>query len=348
MNKLVLIGNGFDLAHGLKSKYSDFLLWYLKEFFSHVSFPNKHEDELMRVILRRPAASVSFNSFKEYNEALTNNDITPNYKNTFLKKIITENYINNWVDIESLYFSILKSFCRRLEKHDIDKSASIDSELRALNKCFDLLKEKLIAYLLTIENSEKKENEDIHSHINKILIDNKSSNILFLNFNYTTTLDMYIDTNKYTLAKIINIHGKLVDDKNPIIFGYGDELDPFYEKIERLNDNEFLRNIKSFDYFKAKNYHQLLRFLDDKSHSFEVHIMGHSCGVSDRLLLSNIFEHEKCASIKIYYYQKNYKEDDFIEKTQEISRHFSANYKSKMRRIINPYSECLPLTKYNS
>ena len=28
MNRLVLIGNGFDLAHGLKTRYEDFLNWY--------------------------------------------------------------------------------------------------------------------------------------------------------------------------------------------------------------------------------------------------------------------------------------------------------------------------------
>ena len=28
MNRLVLIGNGFDLAHGLKTSYADFINWY--------------------------------------------------------------------------------------------------------------------------------------------------------------------------------------------------------------------------------------------------------------------------------------------------------------------------------
>ncbi|QXP72298.1 hypothetical protein H0I29_09930 [Polaribacter sp. R2A056_3_33] len=29
-NKLILIGNGFDLALGLKTSYNDFLFWLLK------------------------------------------------------------------------------------------------------------------------------------------------------------------------------------------------------------------------------------------------------------------------------------------------------------------------------
>lgn len=28
MNRIVLIGNGFDLAHGLPTRYEDFINWY--------------------------------------------------------------------------------------------------------------------------------------------------------------------------------------------------------------------------------------------------------------------------------------------------------------------------------
>lgn len=32
MNRLILIGNGFDLAHGLKTSYADFIEWYWEEW----------------------------------------------------------------------------------------------------------------------------------------------------------------------------------------------------------------------------------------------------------------------------------------------------------------------------
>lgn len=32
MNRIILIGNGFDLAHGLKTSYADFIDWYWKEW----------------------------------------------------------------------------------------------------------------------------------------------------------------------------------------------------------------------------------------------------------------------------------------------------------------------------
>lgn len=31
MNRIILIGNGFDLAHGLKTSYADFIDWYWEE-----------------------------------------------------------------------------------------------------------------------------------------------------------------------------------------------------------------------------------------------------------------------------------------------------------------------------
>jgi len=32
MNRIVLIGNGFDLAHGLKTSYKNFIDWYWKDW----------------------------------------------------------------------------------------------------------------------------------------------------------------------------------------------------------------------------------------------------------------------------------------------------------------------------
>lgn len=42
MNRLVLIGNGFDLAHGLKTRYEDFFYWYWRQCVG--GFVNNHTD----------------------------------------------------------------------------------------------------------------------------------------------------------------------------------------------------------------------------------------------------------------------------------------------------------------
>ncbi len=47
--RIILIGNGFDLAHGLPTKYSDFLLWYINKAIQkhNISNNKKYIDELI-------------------------------------------------------------------------------------------------------------------------------------------------------------------------------------------------------------------------------------------------------------------------------------------------------------
>lgn len=52
MNRLILIGSGFDLAHGLKTSYKDFIFWYLDQCFEkagiYVNSP-LHNDEFIQI-----------------------------------------------------------------------------------------------------------------------------------------------------------------------------------------------------------------------------------------------------------------------------------------------------------
>ena len=133
--------------------------------------------------------------------------------------------------------------------------------------------------------------------------------------------------------KIIYIHGKLSDKKNPIIFGYGDEKDVYYERMERLNLNEFTKNFKSFKYLRTDNYSKLFNLIPNR---YELIVMGHSCGISDRVLLTELFNPDHCNCIKILHHKRQDGSTDFYEKTQEISRHFASDLKHVMRqRIIN-------------
>lgn len=161
--------------------------------------------------------------------------------------------------------------------------------------------------------------------------------ILFLNFNYTSTADLYIP--KGSEFKVNHIHGELGNDNNPIIFGYGDELDDDYKEISKLNDNDYLKNIKSIRYLETDNYRKLLSFID--SAPFQIYIMGHSCGNSDRTLLNTLFEHKNCVSIKPFYYEKPDGSDNYIEIIQNISRNFN-DMRLMRDRVVNK-TYCRPL-----
>lgn len=165
---------------------------------------------------------------------------------------------------------------------------------------------------------------------------------LLLNFNYTKTAEnLYIKEDMN--FEIINIHGELDNEDNPIIFGYGDELDEDYQKIEKTQDNDFLENIKSIKYHQTCNYRDLLTFIEFGI--YQVFVMGHSCGNSDRTLLNTLFEHNNCASIKVFYRQMKDGTDDYSNLIRNISRNF--NDKPKMRDIVVNRKNCLPLVPFN-
>lgn len=44
MNRIILIGNGFDLAHGLPTRYEDFINWYWERWGRILSQSNKRNE----------------------------------------------------------------------------------------------------------------------------------------------------------------------------------------------------------------------------------------------------------------------------------------------------------------
>ena len=307
---------------------------------------NRYEYSDDYVSVKSPYKPNLINEIKEKNgfhffeslDKLLRNEINGNsngnfglrYKNIFIRDISNEIKLKNWVDIEEKYYAELIK-CHEGEKDDL---------IEKLNKEFYELQTLLENYLFE-EQSKKtisrnaKISDSIYSplchgdFIGKLGEDDTLKNILFLNFNYTSTLELYTDNN-FTKTQVINIHGKLKVSDNPIIFGYGDELDEQYSIIEKKNNNDFFTNIKSFKYSMTDNYKDMLRFID--SDKYQVFVMGHSCGLSDRTLLNTLFEHEHCKSIKIFFYIDKNGNDNYNETYMNLSRNFKK--KQKMRKIV--------------
>lgn len=355
MNKLVIIGNGFDLAHGLKTSYKDFILWRLKKAFEarKTTQFSINEDILGDLVVistingRRESNFLGGKSYdnvksiSDFLEYCNDRNLEIKYKSSFIEKIINDS-INRWIDIETAYFNALIELYKQYEiRNNIP-----DKELLDLNLSFILVKSNLEDYLKTIEL------DIVHEEIKNTIIDIRNDNgyrnqeIIILNFNYTNIVKNYIDvfdsTNK---INIINIHGELGNNENPIIFGYGDETNEYFEKIENTNHNEFTRNLKSFSYLMTENYRKLFALLEQADVRFRVYILGHSLGISDRLLLNSLFEHKKTDLIKIYFYEEE-SGNDYFYKTQELSRHFKLNQKHEMRKRVIPFSKSKPLIPY--
>jgi len=354
MNKIVLIGNGFDLAHGLKTGYLDFVLWYMNKAINNSVSKLFYEDQILSII-NSGGSKLEIKDLKEFKKFQVLPGVKVEFKSVFFQRIITLSIEAGWVDIERLYFSELVKLYSLYDHGSINRDEISNRLLKALNDSFDFIKDQLVEYLLSVNYNVATIDIDIRGNFSEYVFKDifskqafskeKNDKILFLNFNYTSTIELYLqhDLVKGNL-KIINIHGSLNDQNNPIIFGYGDEMDTSYEKIEKLNINEFLTKFKSFGYSKTRNYQDFTKFLE--AGEFEALIMGHSCGLSDRILLNSVFEHKNCKSIRIFYYQKDEINDDYFNKTIEISRHFTAKGKSIMRDRIVPYSKSVALKTF--
>lgn len=402
MNRIVLIGNGFDLAHGLKTSYADFINWYWEQWMNKILFSLYGLDESdglcsIRITNYHIPKNTYLNGL-DYINALENNPNISFSKGVLIQEIMKDFENSNWVDIESVYYrllcesmkenprithkelnkqldvltqklyeylilnnnecnieindSIKKKLYESIKKHDIAVEAKqtfldLITERIEYSKTYDLIG----SYINELSMYKSIHKYDIEDHIKDLQEKDESiwemrnndtpallpNSIMLVNFNYTHTADTYLP--KFGRHFRINhIHGDL-KSLNSMIFGYGDELDDCYKEISNKNDNEYLRNVKSIKYLEASNYRELLQFIDSKP--YQIYIMGHSCGNSDRTLLNTLFEHKNCVSIKPFYYKKEDGTDNYTEIVQNISRNF-VDKKALRDRVVNKIF-CQPL-----
>lgn len=417
MNRIVLIGNGFDLAHGLPTRYSDFIKWYWNNWNERLKHGKTclEEDEFYSFRLKSEVGIAAWYLAWEwgnipllFNYIANGRDIncvqiahkfdfcTINNKSQLFSDICISSGNKNWVDIETEYY------------HHVIKSIKLGT-IKNINDHFDVVKRKFTKYLSEIQDKHIDKNQ-LNNQLKSFLISsikgkdvavsaydkwqdfvdqrrNKEPNYwdktlydlgiddktrsevkrqidryshmfpvynnplpdyftfpdrtLILNFNYTNLADLYIPQNDRFVVN--HIHGEL-SDPDSIIFGYGDEIDKHYDELLDINENEYLRHIKSYNYLSSSNYRQLLSFIE--SEPYQILIMGHSCGVSDRTMLKTLFEHHNCISIKPYYH-KTPSSDDYMDIVQNISRSFSDKKLMRDRVVNKTYCEPLPQSSIN-
>ena len=414
MNRIILVGNGFDLAHGLPTKYSDFVNWYweqrlmglanehgmvskdalstfkiadygwsvyLRDYHNKIFVPNPASETIASFIADKARFRVSISPFFDsINKCLLNKgwvDIenefythlkaiqigkaydTPimlNQELEYMRDLLAKYLLHvqqNSTDCfnEAIKQQILSPILPRevsveaapifnqfaLSRFDIDQR-----QWPSIWKDFgydDRTIHSASTFLYSLDKDKKEAQENgIESVIDskvpkKLLIPEK---VMLLNFNYTNIADKYIQDND--IYSVNHIHGELKDPKN-MIFGYGDELDSDYQKIVGKNDNEYLRNMKNAHYSEKPSYREMLSFLD--SSPYQIYIMGHSCGNSDRTLLNTLFEHKNCISIKPFYYKQSEGKDNYLDIVQNISRNFT-DMKLMRDRVVNK-TFCEPL-----
>ena len=151
MNRIILIGNGFDLAHDLKTSYANFIDWYWDEWGKRLlRSPKKcEEDEFFSFSLSKKTTIEKWNEVAEW---YFHDFMIPAHD--FIEKILRDSSLcsidskselflkicqlkeTKWVDIENEYYELLSS-------------KNVDP--KKLNNDLDIIRKKLIEYLAIIQ-----------------------------------------------------------------------------------------------------------------------------------------------------------------------------------------------------
>lgn len=291
---LILLGNGFDKAHGLNTLYSEFVDHVVGE---HLKDRGRYKEllDLPKKIMDRQHANRHVSSIIGIKNAL--------FRQLFLQSL------DNWCDIEEVYFSNILS---------IDEKA-----MSVRNEEFDAIKKSFYKYLESqVADVPMKGFTELFR-----LLSGRGQNIA-LNFNYTNTGSLYFGE-----TSLISIHGELDSDYNPPIFGYAPK-DEDSDKLLNKGD-AYIQNIKEFNYDRTNNYNWLVSLMNKANQKFDLFLIGHSCGLSDRMILSDIFGHENLRHIYVLYYE-NY--TNYREVVSNIAR--ISGRKLKRDKVVN-FASCL-------
>ena len=334
MNILV-IGNGFDLAHGLQTKYGDFL-----RFVQSFQMYNESSD----------AKDTDFNQFfsslKEENTEVYNelNDLTSN--NRWLRYFISisaERQVEGkegWIDFEkeiSIIIQALDGARKTLQQHFKTGENEAHLEQWQLNVLYPIIypnqkiprceNKSFVSAFVPIQK------ESFLNDLNKLIrcleiylstyVANKKCKVLkdinelkihkVLSFNYTETFQKIYDNNTESKIEYDYIHGKAylkssIDDCN-IVLGIDE-----YLPDESMNyDNEFIQFKKFYQrIYKGTGCHYVdwIETINTINRSktgglpqHNIYFYGHSLDVTDKDIIFKLIMAEGF-NTTIFYHSK--------------------------------------------
>lgn len=322
---ILIIGNGFDLAHGLPTTYKDFLKFAdecmefkkAKDEHRELSFDDDKDTSFLRYIINLYNNKRS--QFDELIGLIENNSWFKHFKQGLSS--------DGWIDFEREISEIIQILdkMRKKVKNSLLTDCQIEEppliEQKRLN-AFDInchtpsleeilqQKVKLLTDLnrltrcLEMYLSDYVNNIDFKLRIPQI---EKFHADMVLSFNYTNTYERTYG--KETKAAYDYIHGEAALDKTVESCNLVLGIDEYLPEEEQDIDNEFIQFKKFFQrIYKKTGCKYVDWFPQDKSLSggaskHEVIIWGHSLNITDKDILSEIILNPT-NYITIYYHNQ--------------------------------------------
>lgn len=230
ISKLLIVGNGFDLAHGLKTTYKDFVEKYQnnKIITSYLKFTTNFEKDI------------------------ENN------------KLFFE--VESWYDFENVIEEVCNFYWRKLfdaytNNYNENKKPAIEQEYYEFEKIYNNLVGFFKEYIRNI-NNKVIINEEI-TLIDSIIsvIDSKT---FIYNFNYTSTAELYINNINYLHGSIKNDDEIIMGMTNDAISDITHEDFILNKKVNLRERLKFIRFLKSKkEYSEEEIYYKVEKFIPE-------------------------------------------------------------------------------------
>lgn len=363
--RYLVLGNGFDLAHGLKTGYKDFLLYAIqrdKALFNNFTKENKNTE----IIFIEPDNSESDMYFRE---KLLHNVWMNYFVILYRDKLIRG---ENWIDFEMEISYIIEIFDRKAKSkmelvselkdlnnkennkfltfynlYGILHTEGVDGVKRQtykelINDLSGDLNDVILAFEFYLQNEV--ENVGINRYSSDINNLGKLDGVL--NFNYTTTLQRVYT--KLSSVPIHYIHGKVsTESENNMVLGVNEYWDE-----EGASQHTDFNVFKKFTQRVMKNtgvdYRKWIFNATNQGNKFgeirkrtsyddlglsEIYIFGHSLDISDKDLLKELFENDMLV-VNIFYKDKVHQADLIAAIVRMISeKKFIEQYQAYPQRI---------------
>lgn len=348
MEELYILGNGFDLYLGLKTKYSDYFKnrKISEEFFEKIKLIFKNSIGSYNYDARGKVYAVF-----DYNETLLNMQIIQLYKDIeknlfYLYLIFLKKCDLNWNEVENNILPFIRDTSKifklkmetilgNIEKNEMYKYLLIAKVIikdRKNLSFFDFMMEQLNLfekdfgnYIGSLELKEKNKNRLIN-------IFRTTCRKKIINFNYSIFLQDLIDRYKdiafseieiarriKSIESIVNIHG---DFKNPI-FGIdshnSEEQFQNFTKTSRILNNDTVGNFE----------------LPKPEKLGTINFFGHSLSEADYSYFQSLFDYYDIYSsnIKLNFMYSEYDKNDLTRAKRETH--------NNVVKLMNNYGEKL-------
>lgn len=325
-NRILVIGNGFDSANKLKTKYKDFIE-FLKNFDSEKWECEKNDEieELIKTnsfILHLINVEEDFENWMNLEEEI--HEIVIAIQSVY-------NKIGNNVERKGIADNIVGSVITKLDKYT--KTVLIEFKLfenifghfclssNYLDQYGRIMWEKLIEYLSTQFQGLKKtialylkyyvpiEHENSNDRISK----EARKQIMDIEPNYVLTFN-YTDTyNNYGFNNVRHLHGSLED--NNIVLGFFDDenVDDEYsgfKKSIQITSSSIRRLSENDDELNVDNTFMGQRSDDGHFYSSNIlYFFGFSFDECDKEYIRILLTQSNVSKIIIYYYDEKAKND---------------------------------------